>query len=103
MDLDKELHQRFLADIRCDVSQHSSWRIQLFENAENTKFEISSESVGDIFQSLSANIAKYDLRFIVEKVPNVKSGQSAKDVVFKFYPKNHPELVKYSFNNSASR
>ncbi|MEP1630874.1 MAG: hypothetical protein ABJI60_11745 [Kangiellaceae bacterium] len=99
MDEIKKLHQKYLADVRCDVSQHSGWRVRLFDNAENTKFQITSESVRDVFQSLSDNIAKHNLKFIVEKVQNCDS----KDVTFKFYPENYPEMVKYSFNNPESR
>jgi hypothetical protein len=99
METDKELHQKFLADIRCDVSQHRDWRIRLFDHAVNTKFEITPESIADNYKKLSENIAKYNLKYIVEKVRSEEGSEATKDVVFKFYPKNYPELVKYSFNN----
>ncbi len=99
---DRNLHSNYLADIRCDVSQHPEWRELLFVNDENIKFDISSESVGDIFKSLAKNIEIYSLNFVVEKVSSKDMPCDEDEIVFKFYPKHYPDLVNYSFNNSIS-
>ncbi len=98
MNSDKLNHKKYLADIRCDVSQHKKWRALLFSNEQNTPFMIDAESVGDIFLELAKNIKKYDLKYVVENVGFTETNGEL-EIIFKFYAKNYPEYVKYSYNN----
>ena len=101
---DKKLHERYLADIRCDVSQHSKWRALLFLNNENTPFHISAESIADVFDRLARIIGKHNLQYIVERISEEEYGITLDPefkIVFKFYPANYPEFVKYSFINNV--
>ncbi|WDT86644.1 hypothetical protein [Alteromonas sp. 009811495] len=97
--MNKDAHLKFLADVRCDVSQHMKWRRRLFDNPDNTKFEVSPESIEDLFPTLAECIRSEGLRFMVEK----EDGDSVNAVVFKFYPTLYPEYVKVSFNNPEAR
>jgi hypothetical protein len=99
---DRMLHKHYLADIRCDVSQHSGWRGRVFDNKENSKFTITPESIEDVFRILARDIKTHHLEFIVEKILAEQMAvklSDPTDIVFQFYPKNYPELIKYSFNN----
>lgn len=106
MDKDQKIHQKYLSDICCDISQHSEWRCKLFDNPENMKFEITPESIDDMFLSLSKKIRKYNLKYIVERVPAQDLGypvENPLEIVFKFYPKSYSDLTHFSFNNPDSR
>jgi hypothetical protein len=98
MESDKLNHKKYLADIRCDVSQHKKWRAILFSNEQNTPFLIDAESVGDIFLGLAKNIKKYNLKYVVENIGYTKTN-SEPEIIFKFYAEDYPEYVKYSYNN----
>lgn len=97
--MNKDSHLKLLEDVRCDVSQHMGWRRRLFDNPDNTIFEVTPESIEDIYPSLAEAIRSKSLNFMVEK----ENGDSIDSVVFKFYPASYPEYVKLSFNNPKAR
>jgi len=96
---DKELHKRCCHDIFSSLIT-SQLEELIFNSKFFTKFFIDKDNLYMINDNSWAYylLKKYDLKYIIEKVPFDEDGETDKtNTIFKFWAKNYPEIFSYSY------
>lgn len=84
-----------------DASQSPHWRSILFKAEENEPFRVDKEHVEGLSRTTVAAIKRYNLRFLVAKVPSEIAETWLSEggkVIFKFWCSDYPALNSFSGN-----
>lgn len=101
--LKKKFHKFWLQEVLIDASQSSHWRRILFDSDYNETFTIDKDHVEGMDNRTEKAIKRYELRYLVAKVPPEMTdtwlSEGVFKVMFKFWAKDYPTLRAYSGNN----
>ena len=95
----KQVYENNIGDVAMEISISKEWRRKIFRLGKGEFLTISYEQPDLLPSYIKDEIVFYKLTYYVEIPPDCPEKFDEGLVVFKFWAKEYPDVVRYSGNN----
>lgn len=96
----KQIYKNNISDTAMEVSISSEWRKKIFQLKKGEFLTISYKRPDELPIYVRDEIILHKLTYCVEKSSDCPEKFDDGLVIFKFWAKEYPDIVRYSGNNS---
>ncbi len=93
------LYDYFIEDVALEVSNDSFWRRKLFQSNYEVEYMLTFQEPHLIPEYIRKDICENKLEFCIMKVQSCPEDFDPGLIIFKFWSREYPNILRYSGNN----